>query len=43
VAAYHKQRAQQLQSIHTGFTAKWSGDKDAHVVDVVLTFGPSQN
>ena len=42
VADYHKQHAQDQQSIHSGFTAKWTADKDTHAVDVVLTFGPQQ-
>ena len=41
MADYHKLRAEQLQSIRGwSFDAKWSGNKDAHTVDVVLTFTP---
>jgi hypothetical protein len=41
MADYHKSRAEQLQSIRGwAFDAKWSGNKDTHSVDVVLTFTP---
>lgn len=43
VVNYHKARAQELQTIHAGFAAKWTADKDAHTVDVVLTFDQPQN
>ncbi len=42
VADYHRLRAVELQSIHTGFTAKWVADQGTHVVDVVVTFEPAQ-
>ena len=35
---YHAQRSRDLQSIRTGFTARWSADETTHTVDVVLTF-----
>jgi outer membrane protein assembly factor BamA len=38
ISNYHGQRAHALQSIRTGFTAKWSASADTDTVDVVLTF-----
>lgn len=38
ISNYHEQRAHAVQSIRTGFTAKWSADETTHTVDVVLTF-----
>jgi outer membrane protein assembly factor BamA len=38
VAEYHRLRAEDEQSIRTGFTARWTADQDTHTVDVVLTF-----
>ncbi|MFZ0691721.1 MAG: POTRA domain-containing protein [Acidobacteriaceae bacterium] len=41
MADYHKSRAEQLQSIRGwSFDARWNEDRDAHAVDVVLTFTP---
>ena len=42
MADYHKSRAEQLQSIRgwKSFDARWNEDRDAHAVDVVLTFTP---
>jgi outer membrane protein insertion porin family len=39
IADYHKSRAEEQQSIHSGFDAHWTADHDTHNVDVVLTFG----
>lgn len=39
IADYHKSRAEDLQSIRSGFDAHWTADHDTHTVDVVLTFG----
>lgn len=38
IANYHKSRAEELQSIHSGFDAHWSADHDNHTVDVVVAF-----
>jgi outer membrane protein insertion porin family len=38
VADYHQARAEDLQSIHTGFDAHWAANHDTHTVDVMLTF-----
>jgi len=42
VVDYHRLRAGELQSIHAGFTAKWAADQGTRVVDVVVTFEPTQ-
>ena len=42
IADYHKSRAEELQSIRSGFEAHWTADHDSHTVDVVLTFGAPQ-
>jgi outer membrane protein assembly factor BamA len=43
ISDYHRERAPDLQSIRTRFTAKWTADSQMHTVDVVLTFDTAKN